>query len=51
MGMMLRRNKLRRLEQEKQANKPKVEPVVEEKKESVKDTVPEVKRRKRKPKE
>jgi len=47
MGMMFRRNKLRRRAAEEQAQTP--EPVKQT--ESVKDKVPEVKRRGRKPKD
>lgn len=47
MGMMFRRNKLRRKAAEEQTQKP--EPVKQT--ESVKDTVPEVKRRSRRPKD
>lgn len=51
MGMMFRRNKLRRKEQEMRAAENAAIPVSDEKeKMSVKDEVPPVKRRGRKPK-
>lgn len=49
MGMMFRRNKLRRREMEVAAEKA-VAPVVEREKDSVKDETPSTKHRGRKPK-